>query len=258
MGVLAPAMGVPRRVYRGFATYLAERGFPTLTFDYCGIAESRPALRQRPATTIEDWARLDLPAAIEAAATEVPGAPRVHLAHSVGGQILGLAPAEATDRYRAAVLVASQIGDWRVWPARSRPRIWLFWHLLIPALTALLGHFPSRWFGMGQTLPRGVARQWARWGRRRDYLFAFDPPAAPRRHGALRLPLFAVSLEDDLYAPPRAVEGLLARYSGCAIERRVIRRDAPAPRPGHFTFFRRELGEPYWAEIVEFLERALG
>lgn len=250
-------MGVPRRVYRAFASYLAERGFPVLTFDYCGIAASRSALSVRPKTSIEDWARLDLPAAIEAAAEEQPGLPLVHLAHSVGGQILGLAPPEATDRYRDAVLVASQIGDWRIWPARWRLHIWFLWHVLIPATTALLGRFPASWFGMGETLPREAARQWARWDRQHDYLFAFEPPGIPRRHSQLRLPLLAVSFEDDLYAPPRAVEGLLTHYSGCAIERRVIRRDAPQPRPGHFTFFRRELGEPYWSEIADFLGRSL-
>jgi predicted alpha/beta hydrolase len=151
--------------------------------------------------------------------------------------------------------VASQVGDWRLWPRRSKAMIWLLWHLAIPLTTAFLGRFPSPWFGMGQPLPRCAALQWARWGRRRGYLFALDSARTPRRHGELRIPLLSVSLEDDLYAPPRAVEGLLARYSGCAIERRVIRRNAPEPRPGHFTFFRRELGEPYWAEIVAFLAR---
>jgi predicted alpha/beta hydrolase len=250
-------MGVPRRVYRAFATFLAGHGFPTLTFDYCGVAGSRAGLRTRPGTTIEDWALLDLPAAVEAAAAQRPGLPLVHLAHSVGGQILGLAPAETTDRYRAAVLVASQIGDWRLWPPRQKPLIWALWHLVIPLTTLLLGRFPSRWFGMGETLPRGAALQWARWGRRRDYLFGISSPRAPRRHGELRILILAVSFEADLYAAPRGVEGLLDRYAGCAITRRVIGHGDPEPRPGHFTFFRRELGEPYWSEVVAFLDASL-
>ena len=42
------ATAVPRRIYRGFASYLAERGLAALAYDYRGVAGSRP--RRSPAT----------------------------------------------------------------------------------------------------------------------------------------------------------------------------------------------------------------
>ena len=36
------ATAVPRRLYRGFASYLAGRGCAVLTYDYRGIGGSRP------------------------------------------------------------------------------------------------------------------------------------------------------------------------------------------------------------------------
>jgi predicted alpha/beta hydrolase len=36
------ATAVPRKIYRGFATYLAGRGCVVLTYDYRGIGGSRP------------------------------------------------------------------------------------------------------------------------------------------------------------------------------------------------------------------------
>ena len=39
----APA--VPRKLYRGFASYLAQRGSAVLTYDYRGTGDSRPQAR---------------------------------------------------------------------------------------------------------------------------------------------------------------------------------------------------------------------
>src|SRR5690349_25166291 len=36
------AAAVPRKLYRGFAGYLARRGCAVLTYDYRGIGDSRP------------------------------------------------------------------------------------------------------------------------------------------------------------------------------------------------------------------------
>ena len=35
--------GIPARYYDRFAAWLADRGLPTLTYDYRGIGRSRPA-----------------------------------------------------------------------------------------------------------------------------------------------------------------------------------------------------------------------
>ena len=67
------ATAVPRKIYRGFARYLARRGCAVLTYDYRGIGDSR----QRAVTgynqpkslvgfkaTMADWAALDVTAAV--------------------------------------------------------------------------------------------------------------------------------------------------------------------------------------------------
>src|ERR1700687_1687088 len=40
--LIASATATPRHYYGRFATYLAERGFGVMTFDYRGISDSRP------------------------------------------------------------------------------------------------------------------------------------------------------------------------------------------------------------------------
>jgi len=58
------ATAVPRKIYRGFAMYLAEQGQTVLTYDYRGVGGSRPrSLRGFP-VRMRDWAALDVAAAI--------------------------------------------------------------------------------------------------------------------------------------------------------------------------------------------------
>src|SRR5262249_34312062 len=86
------ATAVPRRIYRGFATYLAQQGFTALTYDYRGTGGSRPAsLRGFPAR-MRDWAALDVAAAIDHMRTVWPTLPLAVAGHSFGGQALGLVP----------------------------------------------------------------------------------------------------------------------------------------------------------------------
>ncbi|RTM11506.1 MAG: alpha/beta hydrolase, partial [Bradyrhizobiaceae bacterium] len=63
------ATAVPRKIYRGFASYLAHRGCAVLTYDYRGIGDSRlPAMvgYNQPKSLVgfkasmSDWAALDV------------------------------------------------------------------------------------------------------------------------------------------------------------------------------------------------------
>src|SRR5215468_4215559 len=70
--IINSATAVPRKVYRGFASYLAHRGCAVLTYDYRGIGGSRlPAMvgYNRPKSLVgfkasmSDWAAHDVTAA---------------------------------------------------------------------------------------------------------------------------------------------------------------------------------------------------
>src|SRR5689334_10099670 len=88
--VIAPAMAVPRRLYRGFAAYLATRGVATLVLDYRGIGDSVVDRGRGKDVRVDQWAYLDVPAALAELERRFPGLPRVWIGHSVGGQLLGL------------------------------------------------------------------------------------------------------------------------------------------------------------------------
>jgi predicted alpha/beta hydrolase len=106
------ATAVPRRIYRGFATYLAERGFAVLTYDYRGVAGSRPESLVGFPARMRDWAALDVTAALEHARARWPDLPLAAVGHLFGGQAIGLLP--NNDMISRTLMIAAQAGYWRL------------------------------------------------------------------------------------------------------------------------------------------------
>lgn len=250
--LLAPAMGVRRSFYAAFGQWMAGRGPAVLTLDYRGTGGSRPDRLREMEGDLYDVGRCDLPAALDWLERRFPGTPLGLVAHSVGGQLVGLLPRPG--RLSRILAVAAATGHWRFWPRPDRWRVAALWWVLIPVLTRVLGRFPGRVAGIGEDLSPGIARSWARWGRHRDYLV--DREGRPLRSGfrgfggALR----AYSFPDDPLAPRRAVEELLGWYSAADVEhRRVAPSDVGQESIGHMGFFRERCREPLWREAAGFL-----
>lgn len=256
--VIAPATGVPRQYYDRFAAHLAEvGGLAVLSFDYRGIGQSRPARLRGFAARMREWGTLDLNAALEAAGRRFPDVPLTSVAHSVGGQIFGLAA--AAPRVRAVLAVAAQHGYWRNWPRGRQPRLWLLWHVLFPTITPALGYFPSRRFGLGENLPRGVALEWAQWCRSHDYLRSVVPAELCGGYDAYRGAWRSYALADDDFAPRRAVERLHDWYPRAERSTRYVEPAAVGQRSiGHFGFFRDRFRETLWREATDWLHAQCG
>ena len=116
------ATAVPRKIYRGFASYLASQGFAALTYDYRGIGGSRPASLKGFEARMRDWAALDVAGAIDHVRGVWPAAPLCVVGHSFGGQTLGLVP-NNTEVTRA-LFVAAQAGYWRLFHSPEKYRVY--------------------------------------------------------------------------------------------------------------------------------------
>ena len=201
------ATAVPQRFYEPFAQAMAEFGFAVLTYDYRGIGASadRP-LADDPAT-MTDWID-DAAAAHGWLADALPQLPLLAVGHSFGGQFAAILDDERPAD--ALVLVGAQSGYFGTFEPIDRGKLWLTWRLGVPALTAAFGYLPA-WAGLGEDLPSGVARQWARWCSSPDYMLSEHPEAraSPRR-----------------VRGPRPRAQLLRRHVRTAGQRRVAQRKA--------------------------------
>ena len=261
VAVISSAVGVPRGYYRGFAEWLAGRGYAVLRYDYRGIGGSRaPGSMRGERASMRDWSVLDMSAALAAAEARRGGRglPLLLVGHSFGGNSIGFA--RGVERADAILGVAAQQAEMALFPGVHRWVARGFFNAWLPVVTRLAGHAPGWSIAPGaQALPLQVARQWGAWCRRAGW--AYDDPAM-RVHasfGAIVAPVHLWNISDDLtYAPPRTVDALAARFRNAAVQRHTL---APAAlglrRVGHFGVFRREPGARAWERLLAPLEAAV-
>ncbi len=254
--VIASATGVRRSYYRPFAEFLTGHGLRVITFDYRGIGGSAPPSLRGFEASMADWAQQDTDGVLAMAQQRWPEQPLLYVGHSFGGQALGLL--RHAGCLRGAVLVASQSGYWRHWSGLARLRMLALWYVVIPLLTTVFGYLPARRLGLGEDQPRGVARQWACWGRHRDYILSADSETR-QRFAELTLPIRAYSLADDSFAPRPAVTALLAAFRNAEMDHRHLEPGAVRQqRIGHFGFFREPLRDTLWGDVANWLLRRVG
>jgi predicted alpha/beta hydrolase len=245
------ATAVPRKIYRGFAGYLAQQGFAVVTYDYRGTGGSRPASLRGFKVRMRDWAALDVSGAIDHMRAVWPKLPLCAVGHSFGGQALGLVP-NNTEIARA-FFIAAQAGYWRLFHSPEKYRVYALLRLIGSPVARMLGYMPGR-LGIGEDLPRDVFLEWTRWVMKPRYFFDDATLEAlanfPNYRGALR----AVCLTDDPWATPPAVDLLCSGFVNATIERVDIRpADVGAARIGHFGFFRPEHQGTLWRDAAEWL-----
>lgn len=250
--VINSAVGVKQTYYIRFARFLAEQGFRVVTYDYRGIGRSAPMRLRGFEARMRDWGQKDLPGVLEWCRKNA-GADRIFVVgHSVGGQILGLAP--NNDIVRGLVAVCSQHTWWRLWPARKQPGFALLWFVLLPAITRALGYFPSTRFRLGENLPRGVALEWAQWARCPTHTIGAIGEEVREGYEGFSGSILAFSFADDTFAPRKAVQHLLDVYRAAEKHHRHVSPTDIGRPIGHFGFFREELREPLWRETAQWMK----
>jgi predicted alpha/beta hydrolase len=255
------ATATPRKVYQGFAGYLARRGCAVLTYDYRGVGGSRQKAVEgynQPKSLVgfkasmSDWAALDITAAVAWMRERYHALPLGYVGHSFGGQALGLLSNNA--EVSRALFVAAQAGYWKLMASPERYRVYALLNFLGIPLTRLLGYAPG-WAGIGEDLPKDAFLQWVHWVMSPRYLL--DDKNLPgltnfaNYHGALR----AICPADDPWATRRAVELLCSGFT--SIEPEIITvtpADVGAEKIGHFGFFRSEHRDTLWRGAAEWLQ----
>ena len=123
--LVSSGTGFPKGFYERFARHLAERGAAVLTYDFRGIAGSRPDDLKAMAMDYPDWGRLDMPAALDALIEAAPGLRVVHVGHSVGGHFLGFMHNQ--DRIERHAFVSVGTGWWGGHHRSYNPLELFFW-----------------------------------------------------------------------------------------------------------------------------------
>lgn len=253
VAIITPAMGVRRERYAAFARFLANRGWSVVTFDYRGIGGSRRQSLKESAARLFDWGEKDLAGVIDWVFREGNPQRCVAVGHSVGGQILGLAPNIL--KLSAVLMIACQKGYTEYWDGVWKYVVRSFWWS-VPLLTRIFGCLPMG-IANCQDLPSCVALDWQRW--------AMHPDFVDERWQSLNAyfrsyqsSILSISFADDpIFAPTRAVRALLDLYPCARSEHWHFNpKDLGVRRVGHSGFFDAGVCPGLWESTVQWLEEA--
>ena len=214
------ATAVPRKIYRGFATYLASQGFTVLTYDYRGIGGSRPRLAARLQRAHARLGGARCRGRDRSHAQVWPKLPLAVVGHSFGGQALGLVPNNA--EVSRALFVAAQAGYWRLFHSPEKYRVYAMLRLIGSPIARVHRLCAGR-LGIGEDLPRDVFLEWTGLGD--------EAPLFLRRHDARRageFPSLSRRAARDLphrrsMGDPAAVDLLCSGFTGTTPERIDVR-----------------------------------
>lgn len=251
--IVNPATGVLARYYHYFARFLTAQGFAVLTYDYRGVGGSRPPRLRGSGIRWREWGELDFDAAVTWARQRDPAGLLVVVGHSIGGFLPGFAPnASQVDRI---FTVGAQYAYWPDYAASHRGRLFFKWHVLMPALTALLGYFPGRRLGWLEDLPAGVANEWSFRRARMELSYPPEERAAILAHfAAVHAPILAIGVADDEFGTPTAIRRCLDYYRGSdRLQVQLTPADLGFLRIGHFDLFHARHSEGFWRHACAWL-----
>ena len=235
--MIAPATGIKRQFYHNFATYLAESGFGVLTFDNEGIGESLSSALAKCDASLISWGRHDMPAVLDALQDEFSDVTYHLIGHSAGGQLIGLMPNYQS--IASVFNVACSSGRIKNMDMPYKLKAIGFMEAFIPLTNLTLGYTPSDKIGMGEPLPRGVARQWREWCNGAGYIkTAFGKSIHTHFYDEIDMPALWLGFSDDEIANSKNMDDMIRVFTKMPVEKRFLDpKDFGVSSIGHMRYF---------------------
>ena len=238
--MIAPATGIKRSFYLPFANYLAEQGWGVITYDNSGIGESLTGRIKDTKVTLQEWGELDMPAVLETLKVYFPNSTYHLVGHSAGGQLIGLM--HNWEDLKSIFNVACSSGRIRNMKFPFYVRARFFMDVFIPLNNLIFGYTNTHWLGMGEPLPKHVARQWREWCNGAGYVkTAFGKSIKNHWYHKINLSSVWLNAADDDIAIDENVEDMIRVFSHLKVERLKLESlDFGLKEIGHMKFFSRK------------------
>ena len=248
--LISPATGITMNFYNTFATWLAEQGYPVMSFDFRGIGQSLHGKLKDSKASIQDWGQLDLPAMIDALCEKTRTDHILMIGHSAGGQLLGITPNHS--KIEKLVAIAGSTGNVKNLKGRTKLLAPLMFKVIFPIARFTIGYGPTQKIGMGENLPKDVAKQWAEFCSQPGYVInAIGKTIFDDFHAQVQTPITALWASDDEIATEANVKDLLRLYPASNTQMIEIMPSAFNHNAiGHMSMFKRS-HQNIWLTILE-------
>ena len=192
--LICPATGITQKFYQAFAEWLITQGYDVLSFDFRGIGCSLHGPLSQSKASIVNWGQLDIPAAIETLLYKTQADQVILVGHSAGGQLLGIVPNH--DKVAKVVAVSGSTGHVKGLKGRTKLLAPVMFNVIFPLARISKGYAPTQAIGMGENLPKDVAREWAQFCKKPGYIInAIGKKVAPAHdyHAQITCPILQPS-----------------------------------------------------------------
>lgn len=210
--MIAPATGIKQGFYAKFATYLAEQGYGVITYDNRGIGRSLQGRVSKSKASLQCWGEQDATAVLDNLINAFPNTKYHLIGHSAGGQLVGLMPNSKS--LSSVFNYACSSGRLKNMTMPYKLKAHYFMNFYIPVSNLIFGHTKSQWVGMGEPLPKKVARQWQLWCNGQGYVkTAFGKTVFEHLYDDLDIPSLWVNASDDEIAINENVADMISVFS---------------------------------------------
>lgn len=230
--LVMPAMGVEARYYEQLAEQLIFSGFAVARAELRGHGASPVRAGRGIDFGYRELAEHSMPALVEAVRERWPELPVIVLGHSLGGQVATLYASLPEAEIDGLVLVASGSVHHRGWPSGKQLRV-LVGTQLYAMIARTCGFFPGEKVGFAGREPRKQMLDWAHNARTGRWRLQGSERDWDRALARVSLPVLAMSLDGDEFAPHGAVDRQLAKLESAKIERVRFERDSSPPELLH-------------------------
>ena len=252
--LIGPATGIKRQFYHNFAQFLAENGYGVLTFDNRGIGESLTGNIRESDASLQCWGEMDMTAAFDKLMSLFPHTCYHLVGHSAGGQLIGLMHnAHHISSVFNVACSSGCLGNMK-WPFKFKAHF--FMNVVIPVSNTLFGHTKAQWFGMGEPLPKAVAKQWRTWCNGQGYIkTAFGKTVHQHYYNDLEMPALWVNAPDDGIANDANVADMISVFPKMKAQTKTLHKDNyDLKEIGHMKFFSRQ-SKPLWQYTLDWLAK---
>ena len=209
--LVCPATGITQHFYQAFAEWLATQGYDVLSFDFRGIGRSLHGPLNQSEASIVNWGQLDIPAAIDSLLCKTQTDQVILLGHSAGGQLLGIVP--NYQKVAKVIAVSGSTGHVKGLKGKTKLLAPLMFNVIFPLARITKGYGPTQAIGMGENLPKDVAKQWAQFCSKPGYVInAIGKTVFEDYHTKIDCPITVLWSSDDEIATATNVKDLLRLY----------------------------------------------
>lgn len=252
--LVAPATGIKRQFYGNFAKCLAENGYGVICFDNRGIGGSLSGKIKNSNASLQCWGEQDMSAVLEQLKVNFPNTKYHLIGHSAGGQLVGLM--DNALELNSIFNFGCSSGQLNNMSFVHKIKAKFFMNFFIPVNNLVFGYTKSQWVGMGEPLPKNVAKQWQNWCNGQGYVKeAFGKTVFTHFYDELAIPSLWVNAIDDEIANNANVADMLSVFPKLNAKTLTLNsKDYGLNEIGHMKFFSQK-SQVLWNLTLEWLEQ---